>query len=157
MTLSPERQQENEVNLQCSAKILDLKEFANLKIIDIADILGVRYETISRASLAKTGSPQLLAGLELLLQNLQMKKQLAAIQTAQQTMQSLVTPTNYLAMNAAISSGENVKVLSKQIVSAAADDVAIGAGTAKRPPAPRSNRPIHHPRREKKPGAKSST
>ncbi len=53
MTLSPNRQQENEVKIRCSEKIIEVKEVTSLKIIEIAAKLKVRYETISRATAEK--------------------------------------------------------------------------------------------------------
>jgi hypothetical protein len=154
MTLSPKRQQENEVNLQCSAKIVDIKEFASLKIVDIAEILGVRYETISRASNGKTGSPQLLSGLEILLENLRLKKRLDALEQAIRTMQT-VKPSPHFAMNesgepaeasiakrqvAAVNSsndeGARILAAAEKIVSAGVAQIAAGGKSRQKPVVP---------------------
>jgi hypothetical protein len=89
MTLTHRTQQENEVNLRCSSKIADLQHLTTLKISQIAELLGVRYETINRAANGHTGSEQLFCGLKMLLENYQMRQRLDAIENAHRTLNAL--------------------------------------------------------------------
>lgn len=78
MTLTHKRKEEIAFNDQVRAIVLQIKQIKNLHNYEIAEILGVKYETLSRGK-----SQQILNSSKLLLENLQLKQRLERLSQAQ--------------------------------------------------------------------------